>query len=150
MSIFGERETLEPLKKPNHKQRCLVVSVVLAKALREEYLNTTCTRENDINTHAPRTGTERDKNRWVICDSLQPLVQPPIGIVDVRVGSPQYLVPLNQDRKGKNGRVRRYVYWSPFVSRVRGRENDSMIAGLANASMERRKQPEGFVEYSPD
>jgi hypothetical protein len=101
-------------------------------------------------THVSRTCAEWGENRWVVHDSLQPLIQPPIGIVNVCVGSPQRLVPLSQDRKGKHRRVRRQVHRSPFISCVRGRENDPLIAGLTNPRMDGTEQAKGFVEYGPD
>ena len=101
-------------------------------------------------THIPGTSTERDENRWVICDPLQPLVQPPIGIVNVRVRSPQRFVSLNRERKGEHGRVGRQVYRSPLISRVGRREDNSVAAGFTNAPVERTEQTKGFVEHSPD
>ena len=101
-------------------------------------------------THVPRASAKRDENRWIVCDSLQPLVQPSIGIVNVRVGTPQRLIPLNQEIEGVHRRVGRQIHRSPVISRVGRWENDPLITGLTNASLERAKQTEGFIENSPD
>jgi hypothetical protein len=100
-------------------------------------------------THVPRASAEWDVNRRVICDSLHPLVQPTVGVVNMRVGSPQRFIPLSQERKGEHGRVGRQIHRSPVISRVRSGENEPAVKRLTNASMERSKQAKGFVKYSP-
>jgi hypothetical protein len=86
----------------------------------------------------------------VIRDPLQPLIQPTVGIVNVRIGPPQRLASVKQKGKSEHGRVRWQIHRFPVVGFVGSRENDPMIEGFTDASVERTKQTKGFVEHSSD